>query len=117
MDGRGRWGILADLSVNRTLVVGAVSLTTVREPAGRIAMDTVPPLEVVGFVLVGIVADATVCGDVFSRIHLKVRVSLGNAHGAGRERSRAKRRTGLGKYLQPHWYGLVSSQTCTACPL
>lgn len=108
MNGGGRWGILADLPVNRTLVVGSVVVSTVREPACRIAMDSIPPPEVVGLVLIGIVPDATVRGDVFSRIHLKVRGSPDNAHGAGRGLSRAGRRIGHEKHRRPHWSCRVS---------
>jgi hypothetical protein len=54
--------------VNGALVVGPVGVATVREPAGCVAMDPVPPAKMVRFVLVGIVADATVSG-VFNRRH------------------------------------------------
>ena len=79
-------------------------MATVREPARRIAVDLIPPPEVVGLVLVGVVSYATVSGSMvlFNRKHLEVRGFLGSVLGAGREQSRARMRIGHGKYPQPH---------------
>ena len=92
--------ILAEFIVNSALVVSPVRVATVREPPCSVAMDAVPPLKVVGFVLFGIIANTTIRGNmfVFSRRHLEVQGFLGSGRAVEQERIRAGMQKERGTY-------------------
>lgn len=90
--------ILAEF-IDCALVVGPVRVAAIGQPTGRVAVNTVPPLDVVRFVLFGIIANTTIRGNVISRRHLEVQGFRGSGRAVEQERIQAgmQKERGIGR--------------------